>query len=346
MNIIITNRTINTDNEEIRKFSKDIMRGDVKNILYTLPYKTLVKDNGWRIIYMEDIMEEKEEKEEKDKNLFSKIEEKEKGKIGRILFFRSNTLIRRYYEDIKREKSIYKMLYMDDMHDSNEIRELRCYKKDIFMIFDLILMTYGYCVDKFIKRIEKEKIYWFPHSFNEIFRVEYNERAEKKILLSGAINDTYKMRQRMYELRDKYPIEHLEHPRYGSSKIHKIIGRKYIEYINRYRYGFTCCSNENTPYIVQKFFEIPGAGSLLIAYDRYVKKELEELGFKDGENYISIDEENMEEKIKYVLDDRNEEEMERIRRNGYEFINKSHTHEERGRRLIEYLNKKDEKNIE
>ena len=36
-------------------------------------------------------------------------------------------------------------------------------------------------------------------------------------------------------------------------------------------------SNNNTPYIVNKFFEIPAAGCLLLAYDEYVQDALKEL---------------------------------------------------------------------
>ena len=340
MNIIIINQTINTDNDKIKKFSDKILRGDNKNILYTLPYNTF-KNNNWYIIYQEDILINKEENKE-DKNLYEKIKEviNKEEDIKHIIFFRCNTLIRRYYEDIKSENKIYKILYLDDLHNSNEIRELRCFKKDIFLQFNLIISTYAYCIDKFLRNIDKKRIYWFPHSFNETFRVEYNENPENKILLSGAINETYFMRKRLYELRDKYPIEHLQHPRYGRSKLHNIIGKKYIEYINKYRYAFTCCSDENTPYIVQKFFEIPGSGALLIAYDKYIKGELESLGFKDNENYISVDEDNLEEKIRFVLDENNREMIERIRKNGYNFINNNHTHHIRASKLIEFLNNK------
>ena len=333
MNIIIINNTINTINTEIKKFSTKISRGDNKNLLYTLPYIPFV-NNGWYIIPYEEL------KNINKNSIIDKIQTylNKNDEIKKILFFRANTFITKYWEEIK-TLNIFKIIYIDDMHNSKEILELRILDKCFFNYFNLILSTYAYCFTNFFNYVNKEKIFWFPHSFNEIFKIEFNKNPINKILLSGCICDTYPMRQKMFELKEKYQIDILEHPKYCKNKLHNIIGKKFVEKINEYRFAFTCCSNYKTPYLIQKFFEIPGSGTLLIAYDKYIKTQMKELGFEDMVNYISINEDNLEEKIQWLFDSKNNDKIEEIRLNGYNFIYLNHTHEIRTKKLLDFLNK-------
>lgn len=332
MNIVIINNTINTTNTEINKFSTKISRGDNKNLLCTFPYIPLT-NNGWKVIYYEDLLKFDSNTIEEKIQLYLKTNER----INKILFFRANTLITKYWEEIK-NLNIYKIIYVDDLHDSREIHELRILDRNFFNYFNLILSTYAYCFSKFFKYVEKEKIYWFPHSFNELLSIKYNLEPKNEIFLSGCINaETYPMRQKMFELKDKYPIDVLSHPKYCKNKLHNITGKKFIEKINEYRFGFTCCANKWKPYMVQKFFEIPGSGALLIGYDKHIKYQMIELGFKDMVNYISVDETNLEEKIQWVLNPNNLDIVEKIRLEGYNFVNSTHTHEIRIKNLLSHL---------
>lgn len=333
MNIIIINHTINTINDNINKFSTKISRGDNKNLLYTLPYIPFTS-NGWKVVYYEDIFcTNANTLIEKIQTLLNTNE-----KIENILFFRANTLIMKYWEEIKNLK-VYKIIYIDDIHGSKEMAELRTLGKYFFNYFDLILSTYAYCFRKYFNFVNNEKIYWFPHSFNEIFKINYNNNPKNKIFLSGCICSSYPMRQKMLELENIYPIDILNHPSYSKNKLHKIIGKKYIEKINEYRFGFTCCLTEQTPYLVQKFFEIPGSGALLIGYDKLIKSQMNKLGFIDMINYVSVDENNLEDKIKWLLDPNNIELVEQIRLNGYNFINNNHTHAKRTEDFLIWFNK-------
>ena len=331
MNIAIINYTVNTTNLEIKKFSTKISRGDNKNLLYTFPYTTLT-NNGWKIIPYEEL------KNTNKLDMIDKIKTylKTEQDIAKILFFRANTFITMHLEEIKTLRA-YKIIYIDDLHDSKEIGELRILDKRFFDYFNLIISTYAYCFNKFFSYVKKEKIYWFPHSFNELFNIKFNSNPINKILLSGCICDAYPMRQRMFELKDKYPMDVLEHPKYCKNKLHNIIGKKFIEKINEYRFAFTCCLNSKIPYIVQKFFEIPGSGALLIGFEQHIKKQMEELGFVDMENYISVREDNLEEKLLWLLDSNNREIVEKIRISGYNFVNSTHTLEIRTNKFLEYL---------
>ncbi|MFP3359662.1 glycosyltransferase, partial [Planococcus sp. SIMBA_143] len=59
---------------------------------------------------------------------------------------------------------------------------------------------------------------------------------------------------------------------------------------------------------------------------------LQDLGFEDGENFISINEDNFKEKAFYYLS--NELETQRIVDNGYEMVHKNHSTETRVKQLI------------
>jgi hypothetical protein len=107
--------------------------------------------------------------------------------------------------------------------------------------------------------------------------------------------------------------------------------------VNQFKFGFSCCSCKELPYIVAKFFEIPACGSCLIAYDKYVKEPLKELGFIDSENYISISDDNLEDKLKWIFDSNNNDEIERIRKNGFDFVRNNHMLSHRIDKLITYL---------
>ncbi len=336
MNIIITNYTVNTTNETINSYSTKISKGDNKNLLYTLPYVPFT-NYGWITLRYETM------KLMKETDIICKIKkalginQETKTDIKNILFFRANTFISQNYQQIKELKDIKKILYVDDLHRSLEIRELKHLDANIIDSFDLVISTYAYYFNNYFPLVPKEKIYWFPHSFNEQLKVEYNQNPINKILLCGSISDAYPMRQKMLSLTSKYPIDVLEHPKYSKAKLHDIIGKKFIQKLNEYKYVFTCCLNEKIPYLVQKFFEIPGSGALLIGYDRWVKEPMTELGFIDMENYISVNEENLEEKLNYILDEKNNELIEKIRLNGYNFIHSNHTHQHRVDEFVKYI---------
>jgi len=60
-----------------------------------------------------------------------------------------------------------------------------------------------------------------------------------------------------------------------------------------------------------------------------VKDGLKEMGFIDGENYISCNKDNLIEKIEWICDEKNRNEVDYIRRNGNELVKNNHTDEAR-----------------
>jgi len=183
-----------------------------------------------------------------------------------------------------------------------------------------ILAHYWYHYPK-LYEIPVERIFCFPKFvFNKNIS-EINTVPIKKILLSGSISSHYPMRRFLGSLNHP-KIEILTHD-------DGIKGPDYIKYLKNFICCFACCLNKNTPYIINKFFEIPSSGSLLLAYDEFVKKELEYIGFIDGINYISCNKKNIIDKINWICDHKNKKEIDKIRINGYNLIVNNHTEKNR-----------------
>ena len=189
-----------------------------------------------------------------------------------------------------------------------------------------ICANYYYCYLKFYN-INSKKIIPYPPFVDEDLYVDFNIKPIIKVLLSGSKTKEYPARKKLNKIASKNSnIVVLKHGKYS--------GHEYIKYLNTFLCCFTCCANKSLPYIVAKFFEIPSSGSLLLAYDEFVKDELKNLGFIDGKNYISCSLNNIEDKINYILNPINLNEINQIRKNGYEFVWSKHTQSHR----LNYVN--------
>lgn len=264
--------------------------------------------------------------------------ERENERVAVIYFMNCRTYIINNWKYIS-DSSFYKFFHVDDMHQSGA--KTKEHRLRIFKNFDYIFCSYEYCFKNFFKDINPGKTIWYPHSIKDDFKVSFNFEPEQKLLLSGNIDENiYPARYKVKTIYDSkhLPIDFLEHKGYSSRQKHNIIGKKFIEHLSKYICCFTCCSNKKTPYIVAKFFEIPASGSLLLAYDEHIKKHMSRLGFKDGVNYISCTINNIEQKIKWVLDPTNKREVDQIRLNGYLLVWSKHTQSDRLKIIDEIAN--------
>jgi hypothetical protein len=132
-----------------------------------------------------------------------------------------------------------------------------------------------------------------------------------------------------------YSIVRHPHPGHRCDFDHETntsIGRGYAKRINYHRAAFTDSSIYT--YSVAKYFEIPATGSLLLA-DRAVSAPLKGIGFTEGVHCIGVSEEDLEEKIEYVLDENNHHELDQVRRNGQELVWQRHKTSDRARSINE-----------
>jgi len=180
-------------------------------------------------------------------------------------------------------------------------------------------------------------VIWVPHSASPDFMVPYNPRPENSVLLSGAVSRHYPLRAQLKRLHERglYAVAYHPHPgyhcRYDYARAGDV-GRGYAEKISRRRAAFTDSLSFN--YVVAKYFEIPAAGALLLADDA-VSGPLERLGFTAFRHYVPASSENLEERLRYVLDERNHAEVDAIRRRGQELVWARHKTSDRARQINE-----------
>ena len=241
----------------------------------------------------------------------------------------------------KRAKEVYnldchKCIFSDDLHWHNEAARLR--KHISFWLCDTIFSAYEYAFKSFYPQIyETRCVVWVPHSASPDFMLAFNEQAENTIFLSGAINHHYPLREQMKSLykRSAYPIIYHEHPgyhcRYDYEKTDGV-GRAYAKRINACRVGFTDCLTHK--YIVAKYFEIPATGALLLA-DEAVSENFRTLGFIENVHYMSVSSASLEDRLKYVLDESNHQEIDGIRKRGQRLIVEKHKTRDRAQLIDE-----------
>jgi hypothetical protein len=228
----------------------------------------------------------------------------------------------------------HKCIFADDLHWWNE--QMRQRKLVGFALCDVVLSTYGYVWERFFPELRRaKKVVWIPHSASPDFLLSYNQNPENAILLSGAVTHHYPLRQQVKEMHDqkRYAIAYHAHPGYHCQYDYERnvdVGRGYAAKLNRYRAGFTDALRYG--YAVAKYFEIPATGALLLADDA-VSEPVSRLGFIPNEHYLPASTENLEERIRYVLDEANHDEIDEIRRRGQELVWERHKTTDRARQI-------------
>lgn len=257
-------------------------------------------------------------------------------------------------EEVKQRKSIVLCITYDNLDISvlkcenitlvYKIDDLYPYKdirKKCIDYADLIISPYQYLFkeEKIIQMfpsIKSKESYHIPYSAVDTFykNIEFNNTPKEKIFVSGAVSDVYPLRQ--YILRYKEYIETLEHPTYKHLK-HNIIDEKYYNKLSEY----LCCFTDALiyKYVLLKVFEICSVGSLLLC-DELIQDELYRMGFENNVNYISCNKENLETKMKWVLDKKNRKIVDEIRLNGMNLVRNNHNTNNRSEAFNSLVNNK------
>lgn len=290
--------------------------------------KELMSTYGWEHIEICDLWDGARTVRDKLMHEFGQIPEA-------ILFWQAYEFLNAQAADIRRLDS-RKFFFADDLHWWSE--EDRQEQIVSFELCETILSTYAYTLYRFYPEVfGVKKVVWIPHSASPDFLLAFNEHPVNAILLSGVVHDYYPLRMQMKALCDKgaYPIEIHQHPGYSCAFDHETnprTGRGYAKRINTYRVAFT--DSSKCTYSVAKYFEIPATGALLLA-DSAVSGPLRSIGFIEGVHYIGVSNENMEEKIRQVLDENNHDELDQVRRNGQELVWRRHKTQDRARLIDE-----------
>jgi len=252
-----------------------------------------------------------------------------------ILFWESYELIERHAADIYL-LNCRKFVFADDLHWFDDHGRLK--KSLAFALADGVLATYGYCWDHFYPQFRGTKrVVWIPHAASPDFIVPYNPQAENFVMLSGATTSHYPLRQQLKGLHERgsYAIVYQQHPGYYTGYDYQNdenVGTGFARKLNSYRAAFT--DNGVYRYVVAKYFEIPATGALLLADDA-VSEPLSQLGFIKYQHYVPVSKENLEEQIQFVLDPKNHDELDQIRKAGQDLVWQRHRTSDRARQIDE-----------
>jgi Glycosyl transferases group 1 len=226
-------------------------------------------------------------------------------------------------------------LFVDDLHMLWGHEYDRGAKLTALAGCDLVLASYGYVFAEFFPELAEQRVQWIPHAASADFALPFNDQPENAILLSGFIGSLYPLRARMLDLREHSldTIVRYQHPGYTDRFDHASdprVGAGYARTIHRFRAGFTDALKFR--YVVAKYFEIPATGALLVA-DGAVAEPLRQLGFQPDVHYIPVFLDNLEDKIRYILEDANRVEIDEIRRRGQQLVLGAHCTRHRARMI-------------
>lgn len=227
-----------------------------------------------------------------------------------------------------------KIILADDLHwwDAG----MRTRKAVGFALCDTVISTVGYAWNKYYPEFARTKrVVWVPHSASPDFMVPYNPNPENAIFVGGSAGHYYPLREQMKALhaKDSYSLVFQPHPGYYTGYDYENnpnVGRQFARRINHYRAAFTDSSIFN--YVVAKYFEIPSTGALLVADDS-VSGPLTQLGFLENQHYLPVSAKNLEEKVAFVLDERNHEELDQVRKRGQQLVWDRHKTIDRARQI-------------
>ena len=229
---------------------------------------------------------------------------------------------------------VKKTIFIDDIHDNN-------LNLDIINKFDYKLMTYAYLKNKFIPNIQ-DNIIQFPHYINDQFCLHpQNFRDIKISILGHYLKKTYITRR--YIIKRNYKINTKLKNCSITSFENELTNEEYYNTLKNSYASIATTTDRKTlyyPYIVSKYFEIPGCGALLLGH---VLPEMEEemlrCGIVDNLNYVKFkDTDELIEKCNYVFDPKNKDIIEEIRLNGYNLIKNNHLISHRIRDIINIFN--------
>lgn len=223
----------------------------------------------------------------------------------------------------------------DDIHQST--KGVRYFHRDrrvlvrFFRRCDGILCTYRSPFLQWYPRFA-DKFVHLPFFFqaDDFAAVEFNTAPLPKCILSGAMGKFYPFRAAAARHPD---VVRMPHPGYGDvtgAATPSTFGAAYARALSRYRAGVTC--SLVLGYVVAKYFELPAAGCLLLATHA---PDLERLGFRDGVNYLRVDERSFDGQLAEVL--ARPAAFEDIRRAGYDLVHARHSDRHRADQLEQII---------
>jgi hypothetical protein len=170
-----------------------------------------------------------------------------------------------------------------------------------------------------------DQLFTWPNFVDPKVFHDYGDSRIVPLIITGSQDPQYPWRNKVYRLLSKqFPSIVSPHAGYASRGATKQMpyGEAYARLISSALLGPACGSVAKE--VVRKHFEIPACRTCLIA-ER--SPGLESAGFVDMQNCVFADEQDVIEKVAYLL--ANSEELRAISDAGYELVHSRHTSEQR-----------------
>src|SRR5699024_7486648 len=123
--------------------------------------------------------------------------------------------------------------------------------------------------------------------------IDENNRGKHELPKQMPEKGRYAFRDAVFnKIKDRDDFVFYPHPGHRVKQTDRlIVNKSYAKMLNRSKIFLTCGSRNKTGGIaVQKFFEAPACHTLLLAEPN---KDIDDLGFIDGENYVACTVDNV-----------------------------------------------------
>jgi hypothetical protein len=184
--------------------------------------------------------------------------------------------------------------------------------------------TLSVSMGEYMPEISNNLFVWPNFIDAEVYK-DYGQPKNIPFFLTGSQASHYPFRNKIFEiLSQHYPSLNTPHLGWhGTSTTSRMIyGEQYARTLNASWFVPTCGTIAKE--VIRKHFEIPACKACLITEKTL---GLEAAGFTDMENCVFVDENNVLNKIDYLM--HNLDEVERIIDNGYQLVHSRHTLKQR-----------------
>ena len=228
-------------------------------------------------------------------------------------------------------------VFADDLHWRSDRERFAKLTAFLFCVIFVLAAYADRFAEHFPEAARVARVVWVPHSASPAFFLSANTNPENAVVLSGAVNRHYPLRQVLAALCETGGVAVVlqKHPGYHCRFDHAVdtsVGPGYAKALNRYRAAFT--DGGVYRYLVAKCFEIPATGALLLA-DRALGPSLRLQGFIDGEHYIGVSVNDLEDRVREVLEPARYPSLDAVRLRAQELVRDRHTTGQRARLIDE-----------
>jgi len=237
--------------------------------------------------------------------------------LDRSIFLRPSTILCITYDNFD-FTTINKHLDCKIIYKVDDLNDMTAIRRKCILSANLVISPYAYLIKEPVQKL------WIPYSCVDEFvkDIQFNKTPTNAVFTSGASSHVYPFREYVQALNDPRIVKK-GHPGYQTkfSDASAGVAKDFQKILNSY----ICCFTDSLiyGYVLLKNFEIAGSGSLLLT-DALIEPQMNELGFIDNVNCMFCTKETFLEKINFILDLKNRDKIDQIRKAGMELVHTKH----------------------